>query len=246
MNKYSCTIESIVDLNPNTQKLLLNLPDGETVDFKAGQYLDIILPLGEKCSFSIASPPAISNQLELHIRPTPGSADSEQIDELLRTAAVIAIEAPKGECYLETAPENSLILMAASTGISQMKSILEHIFARQLTHPVYLYWGVLVDDDLYMDESCRDWMEKISMFNYVPVVSEPENCPAWTGRTGLLPEAVLQDFPVLAEQTVYVGGGPGMVYATLDLFVERGMPEEQVHSDIFSIAPRPGKIRVNL
>jgi hypothetical protein len=29
-----------------------------------------------------------------------------------------------------------------------------------------------------------------------------------------------------------------MVYATLDMFVEQGMPEENMSSDIFSYAPR--------
>lgn len=241
MNKYSCTIESIFDLNPTTQKLLLNLPAGEKVNFKAGQYLEIILPSGKRCPFSIASPPAINDQLELHIRPTPGSNDSAQIEELLRTSSAIAIEAPKGDCFLEEAPGNSLILMAASTGITQMKSILEHLFTRQLFHPVHLYWGVLVDDDLYLDETCRNWMEAISMFTYVPVVSEPENSPGWTGRTGLVADAVLQDFPDLSGHTVYVSGGPGMVYATLDMFIKRGLTEDDIHSDIFSITPRPNR-----
>ena len=224
----------------------MDLPVGEKINFKAGQYLDIILPSGKKCPFSIASPPSINRQLELHIRPTPGSDDSAQIDELLRTSSVIAVEAPKGDCYLDTAPENSLILMAASTGITQMKCILEHLFAQHLTHPVYLYWGVLVSDDLYLDEICRDWMNEISMFNYVPVVSEPDNSLNWTGRTGLVPEAVLQDFPDLTGQTVYVSGGPGMVYATLDLFVERGLAKEDIHSDIFSIAPRPDELQASV
>jgi CDP-4-dehydro-6-deoxyglucose reductase len=246
MNKYTCSIESIIDLNPTTQKLLLNLPDGQTVRFKAGQYLDIILPSGKKCPFSIASPPAVNNQLELHIRPTPGSDDSEQIDELLKTSSVIVVEAPKGDCYLESAPDSSLILMAASTGITQMKCILEHLFAQQLSHPVYLYWGVLVAGDLYLDEICQNWMSGISMFDYVPVVSEPENSLDWTGRTGLVAGAVLQDFPDLTEQTVYVSGGPGMVYATLDLFLGRGLAKENIHSDIFSIAPRPGNLQANL
>jgi len=246
MNKYSCTIESIIDLNQTTQKLLLNLPNGETVNFKAGQYLDIILPSGTRCPFSIASPPAMGSQLELHIRPTPGSDDSAQIAELLSTSSAIVIEAPKGDCYLESAPENSLILMAASTGITQMKCILEHLFEQQLSHPVYLYWGVLVEDDLYLNETCRDWIETTSLFTYIPVVSEPESSPGWTGRTGLVPDAVLQDFPDLTGQTVYISGGSGMVYATLDMLLERGMTKGDIHSDIFSIAPRPDKLQANL
>ncbi len=245
MNNYSCAIESIVNLNQNTRKLLLRLPDDEQMNFKAGQYLDIILPTGNRCSFSIANAPAKKNQLELHIRPTPGSVDSMQIDELLRTSSVIDIEAPKGKCYLEAAPSNPLILLAAATGITQMKSILEHVFEQDTDYPVYLYWGVVTDEDLYLDQCWHEWMQKNKLFNYVPVVSEPEKCPDWTGRTGLVPDALLDDFPILSDQTVYISGGSKMVYATLDLLVERGLREKNIHSDIFDIAPRPDIIGVN-
>ena len=68
--------------------------------------------------------------------------------------------------------------------------------------------------------------------------SDPASSPDWKGRTGLVGHAVLEDFADLGNVTVYVSGGPAMVYATLDAFVERGMPEDRMHSDIFSYAPR--------
>ena len=48
----------------------------------------------------------------------------------------------------------------------------------------------------------------------------------------------LDDFEDVSNVTVYVSGGSGMVYATLDAFTERGMPEVNMHSDIFSFSPR--------
>jgi CDP-4-dehydro-6-deoxyglucose reductase len=238
MNKYSCTINSITELNSTTRKLLINLPDGKALEFKAGQYLNIILPSGKKCPFSIASPPAMTDQIELHVRPTPGSGDSDQITALLQDSETICIEAPQGDCFLDQQPDNPLILMAAATGITQMKSILEHLLVRELVHPIHLYWGVLIDEDLYMDEELTDWASKYQKFHYIPVVSEPENCPDWQGRTGLVPAAVLEDFTHLSNHTVYISCGPGMVYATLDLLVANGLSKESIHSDIFTVAPR--------
>jgi CDP-4-dehydro-6-deoxyglucose reductase len=148
------------------------------------------------------------------------------------------IELPKGECFLETAPLNPLVLMAASTGVTQMKSILEHLLQQELQYPVYLYWGALVKDDLYLDEFFRSWTRAYPLLHYVPVVSEPEKSPGWRGRTGLLPEAVLQDFADLNDKTFYVSGSPGMVYATLDSFMSKGMPRQNMYSDMFSLAPR--------
>lgn len=216
--------------------MVLDLPEDSS--FFAGQYLQMVLP-EKKYPFSIASSPHLKGQIELHVRPTPGSEDSARVEALLDSAEFIDIELPLGDCYLEQRPTNTLILIAASTGITQMKSIIEFLAPGGFDFPVYLYWGVLSERDLYLDELCRSWQEQYDNFHYVPVVSEPDTSPGWQGRTGLVGQIALQDFDRVDDVTVFVSGGPGMVYATLDAFVERGMPERNMKSDIFSYAPRP-------
>ena len=237
--EYQCPIESISYFNQDTRKVVLGFPDGAHPAFKAGQYLEIVLPEdGKKCPFSIASAPAFGPGIELHVRPTPDSDDSTQIEQLLDDKATLTVRVPKGDCFLETAPDSPLLMLAASTGITQMKSMVEHLLPSGLTHPVYLYWGVLTAEDLYLSEHLNGLTEAHPNLHYIPVVSEPERSPGWEGRTGLVGEAALEDFDDLSNLTVYVGGSPGMVYATLDAYVQKGMPEANMFSDVFSYAPR--------
>ncbi len=217
---------------------MLDLPEGESVFFSAGQYLEIELP-SRMCPFSIASAPELTRQLELHVRPTPNSEDSRQIETLLDTATEVVIEIPKGDCFIDAPPVNSLVLIAASTGVTQMKSIIEHLLPQGHRLPIHLYWGVLSANDLYLNERCKQLEAQYPNFHYVPVVSEPATSPGWQGRTGLVGEVALRDMQDVRDITAIVSGGPAMVYATLDAFVERGMPEANMHSDIFSYAPRP-------
>ncbi|MDZ7684412.1 MAG: hypothetical protein U5O39_04915 [Gammaproteobacteria bacterium] len=146
----------------------------EPVEFKAGQYLEIALP-EKNCPFSIASAPEVKDQVELHVRPTPESSDSVQIEALLDSASELTIEIPKGDCYIETAPDTPLYLIAASTGITQMKSIIEHLLPSGLPHPVWLYWGVLSAEDLYLADRCRQWESRDPNFHFVPVVSDRQH-----------------------------------------------------------------------
>ena len=190
-----------------------------------------------KCPFSIASAPPLDGFIELHVRPTPDSEDSIAIEKLLDSADYIDIEVPKGDCFLTSMPEGPLLLLAAGTGITQMKSIIEQIIPDGLSHPVHLYWGVVSEKDLYLNGLIESWATHTN-FNYVPVVSEPDASSDWQGKTGLVGEIALQDIQSLSDITVYVSGGPGMVYDTLDMFVDKGMPEENMHSDMFSFAPR--------
>ncbi len=238
MNRFNSAIESVDYLNHDTRRVILSIPDVDSGPaFKAGQYLNVVLS-EKRCPFSIASPPDLKGKVELHIKPTPDSDDSVEIEKLLDDATSLEIELPIGDCYVEQAPESTLILMAASTGITQMKSIIEHLAADAISYPTYLYWGVVNDSDLYLAELCKDWEQTNDNFHFIPVVSEPDTSPDWQGRTGLVPDAVLEDFTDLEDVSVIVGGSPGMVYATLDRFVERGMPEKNMSSDVFSYAPR--------
>lgn len=240
MKRLRCPIHSIDYFNQDTRRVFVELPRGERFTFKAGQYLEIVLPR-KKCPFSIANAPELEGLIELHVRPTPDSEDSDEIERLLDSRQDLEIELPKGDCFVEAAPDRPLILIAASTGITQMKSICEHLMVSGLTQPLHLYWGVPAAKDLYLSTLCESWEKAHPDFRYIPVVSDPSTSPQWQGRTGLVGHAVLEDFEDLGNVTVYVSGGPAMVYATLDAFVERGMPEERMHSDIFSYAPRERK-----
>ncbi len=235
--RFTCRISRIDYYNHDTRRVLLQMPPGETADFRAGQYLQVILP-DKKCPFSIASSPRIREQLELHVRPTPGSEDSVAVEALLDQGTELEIELPLGDCYITGAPTTPLLLVAASTGITQMKSIIEFLMPDGFAQPIHLYWGVLSARDLYCSDLCYSWQAEHNNFHFTPVVSEPESSPNWQGRTGLVGDIVLADFDSLTGMTAYISGGPAMVYATCDAFMARGLPESSIFSDIFSYSPR--------
>ena len=246
MSITRCKVESTNYYNQDTRQILLTLPEGVCVEHKAGQYLEVVSE-GKRYPFSIASAPSLADKIELHIRPTPDSTDSDTVEALLDVATELDIDYPKGSCFLSEMPNGPLVLLAASTGITQMKSIVEHLLSDESAqndtqHPIYLYWGVVSAQDLYLQTLCESWQDEWKargrQFTFIPVVSEPEKSPDWQGRTGLVGDAALKDINDVSNATVIVSGGPGMVYATLDMFVEQGMPEANMQSDIFSYAPR--------
>ena len=235
MKYLTCTIKSISHYHNGTRRIIIRPP--EPVEFYAGQYLQLIVQ-DDKFPFSIASAPHNNEELELHIKPTPNSEESDRIEALLNFSERLDIEIPLGDCFITDAPNHPLILIAASTGVTQMKSIIEHLAQTGFEQPVYLYWGVLADSDFYLNELCETWVKNYDDFQFVPVVSETDNAPAWQGRKGLVGEAVLKDFQDLTNLTIVVSGSPGMVYATYDAFIAAGMPPTNMKSDIFSYAPR--------
>ena len=67
----------------------------------------------------------------------------------------------------------------------------------------------------------------------VPVVSQPRQPDRWDGRTGLVHEAILADYPDLSGHEVYVCGSARMVEAAVPAFITQGLAESACFSDAF-------------
>lgn len=241
VRKAKCQIQSITQASHDVKCVKLLLPAGKKFDYLPGQYLEIILDENGKSAFSIANAPG-SREIELHIRHTPDGASSDEIDRLLNNNSLLNIEIPKGDCILKPENSNHLIFIAGSTGFAPFKAMLESSFKNNRQQKMSLYWGGRTPEDIYLHELLTDWNTTYENFNYIPVVSKPDSQKTWTGRTGLVHEAALEDFQDFSKGIeIYIGGSPAMVYAGFDAFKSRGLPEDQIYSDVFSYAPRPSE-----
>ena len=70
---------------------------------------------------------------------------------------------------------------------------------------------------------------------YVPVVSNAEAEDHWSGRTGFVHLAVLQDHPDLSGFQVYACGAPIVIEsAQRDHVSQGGLPPEEFYADSFT------------
>jgi CDP-4-dehydro-6-deoxyglucose reductase len=86
-----------------------------------------------------------------------------------------------------------------------------------------------------MDAWLREQMAKMPHLRYVPVVSNATPDDNWTGRTGFVHQAVLEDFADLSGHQVYACGAPIVVdSAKRDYVALAGLPEEEFFADAFT------------
>ncbi len=246
----ACQVLTVSPLNHDVTQYVLKLPAGKRIDYYPGQYLELVLNPGREGErhfpFSIANAPDDSRTLELHIRDIPGSDSLDLLKQALREGDVIHARLPSGDCTLDhiygdtlATGTTPLIFLAGSTGFAPIKAMIEHCFARQLQRPVILYWGGRTAADIYQHELAQQWQAEHSNFQYIPVVSEPENSPGWDGRLGFVHKALMEDrLPFGTDTQIIAGGSPGMVHAAYDDFMAAGLEKHQLHSDVFAYAPR--------
>ena len=97
-----------------------------------------------------------------------------------------------------------------------------------------LYWGVRHRDDLYLLDLTERWQREHDNFQVVPVLSDGQPGDGWTGRRGLVHEAMLEDFPDLSGFEVYACGSVKMVEAAVPAFLAQGLGESFCFSDAFT------------
>ncbi len=70
---------------------------------------------------------------------------------------------------------------------------------------------------------------------YVPVVSDALPEDGWTGRTGYVHRAVLEDLPDLSGHQVYACGAPVVIEsAQRDYTQQAGLPADEFFADAFT------------
>ena len=230
--EFNCQLIDCIDVGGDVHRLRLRAPAGRAPRYHAGQYLLLRREDGEYSAFSLASAPHAGRELELHVLAR--EEGTRALLAHLTHSGFARVRMPFGDTHLAELPDGPLVLIAAGTGMAQMHSLIEHCRAAGFAYPVHLYWGVKFADDFYELPHWQDWQRE-PMLSLHRVVSDD---PRWTGRKGLLHQAVREDFADLAALHVYASGSPAMVYSTLDALVEAGMDPRQMRADVFAYAPR--------
>jgi NAD(P)H-flavin reductase/ferredoxin len=231
---YTATVSRVEPLAHDVMGVELTVDDSQTLTYEAGQYVNVVLDDGARRSYSFTEPSATTGRIPLHIRRVPGGRFSTRVFESMRVGDKLRIEGPLGQFVLHEPSDKPLIFVAGATGFAPVKSLLEQAFRIGITRPLYLYWGVRQRRDFYLADLPERWTREHPNFRYVPVLSEPATEDDWRGRTGLVHEAILADFPDLAGCAIYACGSVQMIETAKPAFVAQGLPEDFCFSDIFA------------
>jgi NAD(P)H-flavin reductase/quinol-cytochrome oxidoreductase complex cytochrome b subunit len=238
VKQYVVRVTRLELLSSDVMQLDLQLDGGARLAFHAGQYINVLLDDGARRSFSFASAPHSATDIELQVRRIEGGRFTPQVFDTLRVGDTLRIEGPLGAFTLREDSQKPIIFVAGSTGFAPVKSMLEHAFHTGLQRTMILYWGVRSRSDLYLGALAEQWAHDHPHFRFVPVLSNPAAQDAWSGRTGLVHEAILSDFPDLSAHQVYACGSVQMVQAAQPAFAQRGLASDDCFSDAFHLAPQ--------
>ncbi len=240
-----CKVVALNKLCHDVMQMIIKLPDAIDPSFKAGQYLDFIVPDGSRRSFSIANAPRADKHIELHIRHVEGGEYTAYIFDSMQPGEILRIELALGSFYLREKSERPIIMMGGGTGFAPLKGMIEEAIKQRVSRPIHLFWGARTERDLYLPHLPEQWLKQLQHFRFTAVLSDPESnasmnhSTVWQGETGFVHQSVLATYPDLGMVDLYMSGPPIMIEAARGAFIEAGLPQQHMYSDAFEYNAHP-------
>ncbi|MDZ4143152.1 MAG: 2Fe-2S iron-sulfur cluster-binding protein [Burkholderiales bacterium] len=207
----------------------LLLQPAKPLAFSAGQYAHLQFTPGHIRPYSMAG--LVDDELlEFHVRLVPDGRVSGYVASELKIGDTVRVSGPLGSAYLRRKHTGPMLCVAGGTGLAPVLSIVRNALGEGMANPMHLYFGVRSERDIYG----LDWLHALKQQHpqlHLHVVVASGRAPSY--RTGLVTEAIAQDWSDLRGFRAYLCGAPPMVEATALRVKRLGVPLEQIHADAF-------------
>ncbi|WP_108652772.1 NAD(P)H-flavin reductase [Dongshaea marina] len=229
MQQYQCKVTVLEPYDESTWHVCLT--PAEPVEFRAGQYLQVVMGDKDKRPFSIANAPGLAGTLELQIGAPEGNSYASQVIEKMQQQKEVVIEAGLGTAHLQSSSESPIILVAGGTGFAYCRAIAEQLLANGHEQEILLYWGVHTPEKLY-DMPAIERYQQLTGFKFIPVIDN-QACE-WDGARGTVLDKLFADELQLDQYDIYVAGRFEMAKALREKMAQLGIGSERLYGDAFS------------
>ncbi len=200
------------------------------LEFLPGQSVAIESPSRPRLwrYYSMANAPRADGSVEFHIRLIDGGAVSMALTSGTNVGAELKLGPPVGVLRLDTASGRDILMVAGSTGLAPLKSMLEQVASLPRPPAVHLFYGARNPDGLYDLLSLERMAGERPWLTVAPVVTRGR----FSGLTGSLPD-VVTGYADWTRRDAYLAGPTEMVQDTGSRLAAAGTPAAQIYVEDF-------------
>jgi CDP-4-dehydro-6-deoxyglucose reductase len=233
---YDGLVKKTEPIAPNVKQFFLEMPDLQSFDFKAGQFVTMDLPIGEKRlqrwrSYSIANAPDGSNTLELCIVRS-GTGTQYLFDEV-GPGSSLRFKGPDGGFVLPEQLDKDLVLICTGTGVAPFRSMLHDIANSGKPHRnIHLIFGTRTEDGILYRAEFEELARTMPGFRYDMALSQQ---PDWPGYKGHVHQIYMEHYrDVRPDVDFYLCGWSNMIdEAVAHLMIDLGYDRSQLHYELY-------------
>ena len=240
IREFLCELVEMEDMTYDIKRLRMRLPPGQTIDFKAGQFVQFYTkPYGQVKeevfrAYSISSRASEKDHVELLIRLVPGGICTTYVHTALKVGDTVRLSGPYGDFYLRGNCEE-LIMIAGGSGLAPIRSLVYDVIEKGRDDlKMRFFFGANKKRDLfYMDEFARIQQEH-PQFTFIPCLAFPEPADNWQGVTGFVTVALDKQVEKSEGKEAYLCGSPGMLDACIKILKAKGFTDQTIFYDKFA------------
>ncbi len=241
---YNSKVIKIEEQSPTTKRFWVEIADVDRFEFKAGQFVTMDLPLGEKRkdrwrSYSIANAPDGTNVLEFCIVHLEGGVGSGYFFNEVEIGTDIKFKGPDGNFVLPEKIDKKLVLICTGTGVAPFRSMLWDLYNRGETgHHIHLIFGTRYADGILYQKEFEELREKMPGFQYDVTLSREKLIPAGHAfgiHSGYVHPVYLEKYPEKSPDLCFLlCGWTAMIdEAVANLMTKFGYDRSQVKYELY-------------
>ncbi len=230
-------VEKFENLTAHTRRFWIRVPEPESFDYKAGQFVTFDLPIHDRPnkrlrSYSIANAADGSNSFELLIVQLPDGAGSKYLFEEIQIGSELKFRGPQGVFLLHQPIIKPIYFICTGTGVAPFRAMLQEIRQKGLEHQeLHLIFGTRTQGDLLYRAEFEKMQQEWPSFHYHPVLSREE----WSGKKGYVHE-VYEELIAQSENkeaSFYLCGWKNMIDEARTKLAALGYDKKDIHFEIY-------------
>jgi Na+-transporting NADH:ubiquinone oxidoreductase subunit F len=238
VKQYDYHVAMIKTVTDKIKHLRLQLPKDKTIEFKPGQYIQILTPVYKESdeevyrAYSIASSPSIKNSIELTIGYVPEGVCTTYIHNYLKVNDKLTVVGPFGDFQYHHS-DREMVMVAIGTGMAPILSILRYMRDNKIQRKGTFYFGARTRKDLFLTDELDEIVKDLPGIKVVYTLSRPTPECNWDGQVGRVNNLLDKKLNDCSNLEAYLCGSPLMIDAVLEVFNEKNFDSEHIYYDKF-------------
>jgi sulfhydrogenase subunit gamma (sulfur reductase) len=221
-------IDDVRDETPDTKTYRLSYREGDGLDFRPGQFLELsVFGFGE-APFCLASSPTRRGAVETTVRRVGVLTNALHG---LGAGDEVGLRGPFGNGFDVAAAEGKdLLFVGGGIGLPPLRGLIWNVLdERERFGRVTILYGARTPDDLVYKDELRLWAERDDVELRVTV---DKASAGWDGHVGVVPTLFEKVELRPASTVVYVCGPPVMIHFVVQDLLMRGFAEDAIVSTL--------------
>lgn len=235
---YEGVVKKIAPLAPNVRAFHVEVPELETFDFQAGQFITLDLPIGDKRlqrwrSYSLANAPAGDNTLELCIVRSEQGVGSQYLFDAVKEGDTLKFKGPDGGFVLPETIDKDLVFICTGTGIAPFRSMILDLKNSGKAHRgIHLIYGTREESGMLYRGELEELSRTLPGFRYEVALSRQSD---WSGWKGYVHQVYLAQYQnKRPDVAFYLCGWSSMIdEAVANLMLQLGYDRTQIHFELY-------------